>query len=46
MDALTQTFYEVLAAVNGDLDLLYQYLVDLYGTAFTEGVITEDVIID
>lgn len=48
MDALTQSFFELLDAANGDLDLLFNYLVDFFGSTTTaeQVVITEDVSLD
>lgn len=46
MDALTQSFLELLFAANGDLDLLLAYLTDFFGSAAGQAVITEDVVLD
>lgn len=47
MDALTQSFFELLDAANGDLTVLYSYLVDFFGSATTaeQVVITEDLVL-
>jgi hypothetical protein len=47
MDALTQSFFELLDAANGDLDLLFNYLVDFFGSssAAEQVVITEDLVL-